>query len=75
MCWAGNTSKYRAGYESWTSLEFAILLYRYGVMRFEFRGLYTGKNTFEYRWLVAVLYKRRWVGRVDTNVDYHESNR
>jgi len=75
MRWNGNTSKYRASYESWTSLEFAILLYRYGVMRYEFRGLSTAANTFEFSRLVSMLYKRRWVGRVDTNVDYHESNR
>jgi len=32
----GNTSKYRPGFESRTTLELSVLLHGYGVMRYEF---------------------------------------
>ena len=73
--WTRSTYKYCSGSGSWTTIECPFLLYRHGVLWFEFTRLYSSKNLSRAIRINTVLCQRSGFNFKSANLGCHESNR
>jgi hypothetical protein len=68
-----HSRKYRSSPGPWTSFQLSLLLYRYGVMRFDFARFYSPTESPHTVGINSVFHQRQ--GFYSANLDRDESNR